>query len=642
MATLFGSTDATVEIAFGDAPLETSPTWVDVTGYVRDLSISRGRSSEFSTYGPGNARIVLDNRDRRFDPAHVSSPYAGDLVPMVPIRVTAQYGAGSVHTVFSGFILGWPTQYDRSNSDAVTTVQAIDGTRILSNSVLPSNAYSERVLEEDPWLYFPGQSTVKYQPPGYTTFWDTVQSHDGAAWMLGGVSNNMAVNSYQYPAGASNGWDELIDTRWRNGYLGNPTIDVPSVTGLEFWWQGADVSWTSDLSFTVRSTHSGTNAHDIIMLLYFDYSADEWLIYQSRFYSDDLSLYGQSFTPVALTTVSDMNHMLMTWDGGSALRIYVNGSLASTVALSGSGSVSPSYDTEIAVNPPTFPRRVDVSHIAVHTSAISTGGAIDHYNAGIGYTPELSSVRLGRVLDDANWPAAWRDIDTGVQTVNEYLPDRASALRYFDQIVNAEQGELTVNRLNHVEMRNRTRAETSIPVAYFDPDSGDLPFVDVQVDGSSVDTIRNYVVVQYKNGDVVSTDAVSVDAYGAASEVVNAGLIDSGSSAKSIADVRLARRKDPQTRITRLDVDVRDDESTLVDTMAPLDLADDVVVAFTPTGVGDPLWRAVRVQGISHQITPSSWTVSLYLAPGSTNTNGPLWVLDHPVYGRLDAGNKLG
>ena len=37
MATLFDSIDVTVEAAFGDAPLDTSPSWTDITGYVRDV-----------------------------------------------------------------------------------------------------------------------------------------------------------------------------------------------------------------------------------------------------------------------------------------------------------------------------------------------------------------------------------------------------------------------------------------------------------------------------------------------------------------------------------------------------------------------------------------------------------------------------
>jgi len=88
-------------------------------------------------------------------------------------------------------------------------------------------------------------------------------------------------------------------------------------------------------------------------------------------------------------------------------------------------------------------------------------------------------------------------------------------------------------------------------------------------------------------------------------------------------------------------VNVRADTS-MVPTVAALELADDVTVSFTPTGVGDELWRAVRVQGLSHTITLERWDCQLYLAPGPVNTNGPLMLLDDDEYGKLSSGNKLG
>jgi len=37
----------TVEISFDSGPYVASPTWVDVTSYVRSFSTHRGRSSDF-------------------------------------------------------------------------------------------------------------------------------------------------------------------------------------------------------------------------------------------------------------------------------------------------------------------------------------------------------------------------------------------------------------------------------------------------------------------------------------------------------------------------------------------------------------------------------------------------------------------
>jgi hypothetical protein len=175
----------------------------------------------------------------------------------------------------------------------------------------------------------------------------------------------------------------------------------------------------------------------------------------------------------------------------------------------------------------------------------------------------------------------------------------------------------------------------------FDDDDTDYPFSNVQVDANTVDAIRNSVAVRYATDTVTVEDASSVAAYGRAQQSLNAQLIDDPADATAIGEARLAQTKDPRTRVRRLDVNVRADTS-MVPTVAGLELADDVTVSFTPTGVGDELWRAVRVQGVSHTITLERWDCQLYLAPGPIGTNGPLMLLDDDEYGKLSSGNKLG
>lgn len=643
MTVLFDNTDLTVEMAFGDPPLQTSPTWTDVTTYVRKVDINRGRSSEYSTYSPGTARIELDNRDRRFDPEHTSSPYVGDLVPMVPVRVTAQYSTGTTHTVFTGFVQGWPTTYNQSNTDAVSTVTAIDGGRILSNSLLPSSAFANEVRSEDPFVYFPNQSLVYRDDlpnlsPSYVS-----ESDDGLFWLYVGLSNGTGqITQEGYPLGASNALSTNLYSYVSQflDYYGTQT-DIPDVTGLEFWFSGDTKQLNGNYSLNVKFNSDITGEGQwVFCILFWNSSTQEWSVSQYRLEKESPDTYANAGGTV-IDPIEGMNHVVMTKDG-STLKFYLNGTLVTSTAI-GTGQTNPYESTPfVKFSSGTDTDRCPVSHIAVHTSELSSADVTRHYNAGLGFNPESSSVRLGRVLDDAGWPSVWRSIDTGDQQVNNYLPERLPAIRYIDQITTAEQGDIYVNRSGRVESINRTRTNRSIPSAFFDPESGDLPFTAVNLDGNSTDTMRNYVLVTYANGESVAEDLTSINAYGTSSERIDARLIDNGTAAQQVADIRLARAKDPRTRVTQLTVDVRADASQLVDAMAPMELADDVVVAFTPTNVGDPVWRAVRVQGVSHSITPESWTSTLYLAPGSTNVNGALFILNNSTYGELNAGNKLG
>lgn len=69
-----------VFIAFTSNAYEANPNWVEVTQYVRQVSLNRGRSDELEQFQGGKATVVLDNRTRIFDPFNTQSPYYSPAV----------------------------------------------------------------------------------------------------------------------------------------------------------------------------------------------------------------------------------------------------------------------------------------------------------------------------------------------------------------------------------------------------------------------------------------------------------------------------------------------------------------------------------------------------------------------------------
>jgi len=623
MTVIFDDVDVTIEMAFGDAPLETSPTWTDVTTYVRAINVNRGRSSEFSTYGPGTCTLTIDNRDRRFDPEHTTGPFYGDLLPMVPIRVTTSYG-GTDYTLFYGFVQGWPTAYNQSNSDAVSTITAIDGTRLLANAVLTEYAMLKEMASSAPYRYWPLQSTRVID--GRVVGSEYLNRGD----LVGDVGRKVEPTiELEFPAGAG---------VYVGGQPGDyePT-DSPSIVAGSFWFNG-NVRDAGNNQSTMIFAESG----QVYILIDVDWndSLQVWRIARLAYESTYESLYGSDFATVTnLTTLNGPNNLVWTLEGND-LVIYLNAVEVRRLTLSTSGSVTPaSGGLEIAFGLSNRPNVF--SHVAIYTTRLASATITAIYNSALAYGDELSSARLARALDEIGWPSAWRDIETGVQNVGVYYPKSSTANDYVQQVENAEQGELFVSRDGEVVLKSRTTADAVNVVALFDDDDTDYPFSNVQVDANTVDAIRNSVAVRYATDTVTVEDSGSVAAYGRAQQSLNAQLIDDPAAASAIGEARLAQTKDPRTRVRRLDVNVRADTS-MVPTVAQLELADDVTVSFTPTGVGDELWRAVRVQGVSHTITLERWDTQLYLAPGPIGTNGPLMLLNDDEYGKLSSGNKLG
>jgi hypothetical protein len=96
---------------------------VDVTEYVRNVTVSRGRSRLVDKVQSGSSTIVLDNRQRLFDPTAGTavSPYADSIVPRknVSVRVNDE-------PVFTGLVDDWNLSFP-ANNDYTTEAQCADG-----------------------------------------------------------------------------------------------------------------------------------------------------------------------------------------------------------------------------------------------------------------------------------------------------------------------------------------------------------------------------------------------------------------------------------------------------------------------------------------------------------------------------------
>ena len=113
-----------VEFGFGSGPLAASPTWTDVTAYVRQINITRGRLSPLEAFDAGTATVLLDNQDGRFQPGNSSSPYSPSQRLGTPLRITATYSLTD-YVIFYGAVTDWPLTYDQQ-PDATVLLTGTD------------------------------------------------------------------------------------------------------------------------------------------------------------------------------------------------------------------------------------------------------------------------------------------------------------------------------------------------------------------------------------------------------------------------------------------------------------------------------------------------------------------------------------
>jgi hypothetical protein len=123
----------------GFAVLDGGTDFVDITQYVTNININRGRATQLDPFPSSSCTIVADDRaaDRYFDPLNASSAwYSGGTVGIAPRRKFEVYGGtAGTQAMFSGFV--YDLNIDYADPDLSTaTIMCTDALGQLGQTVL--------------------------------------------------------------------------------------------------------------------------------------------------------------------------------------------------------------------------------------------------------------------------------------------------------------------------------------------------------------------------------------------------------------------------------------------------------------------------------------------------------------------------
>lgn len=643
-----------VEIDFANGPgaALSSATWTDVTSYVRSIRATRGKQREQDDhFAPGQATVVLDNSDGRFDPNNTSSPYSPNVLPMRRIRILAsdpsviyddtsvtyddsEVGYDGYRSVFVGYIREWPQQW-RGPNDGHVTLNAVDAFAILTNRSLP----------ESVWVY-----EIEQDAPDH---W----------WRLSEESGTTAV-------------DSGFGSRTVDGtYSGSPTLAVASL--IEHNSDNTAVTFDGADDLLAAGQEAAVGAAFTIELVIDNQGAvvDEpvALFVQGDLENPHLAVYLQgnsgwsnpgavevqfnastSQTASGTVRVDDqgLHHVLVTYDGTTAT-IYTDGTANGTATASPppSGPIrwAAPFSTQTVLNQSGNEKALvsaaaTLDELGTYSSALSSTRATAHATAvDEPWNADTSGARVGRMLDLAGWPSADRDVDTGQATFGDgSFADDSDVLAYLNRCADSENGHLFITKDGKVRFVQRyaliteSRFNTS-RVTFADANStgaGEYYYQDLELDAFGVDDVVNAWTVQRKFGvSQTAEDATSQSNYLTRSKTKTALLMDTDAEALAAAQYYLARTKDPNTKISKM-VFVPGADDNIWEWILGLELMDRVTVQRDPPGSGTVLNKEVHIIGIQHEIGPQSWVTTMWLSP--TDTVDYL-ILDDAVYGKLDS-----
>jgi len=251
---------------------------------------------------------------------------------------------------------------------------------------------------------------------------------------------------------------------------------------------------------------------------------------------------------------------------------------------------------------------------------------------------QLSGSRITNFLDLVDWPASQRAIDAGDSALqNDTGEANRDVLGAIQLVEKSEFGAFYLDASGTVNYLSRTTVSEkadATPVVYADDGSG---IYYQGIDFAYDDTlIVNDVSVQRLNGTVQNVfDQTSIDTYFLHSGIRDGLLIQTDTEARNQAVMLLASRKDAVLRIDSLTLNLFDDSAnTRIIAALNSEIFDLVNVTKSVPG-GSTVTRELFVQGITHDVTPRSWSCSLL-------TSEPIiqaFILDSTTtQGRLDSG----
>jgi hypothetical protein len=570
-----------VEIAFDDGPYVASPTWTDVTSYVRSTDITRGRSSDDQEFGSANANIVLDNRSGIFNPMNTTGTYYGKLLPRRQIRVRAT-NAATTYDVFRGYVQGWPVSLTNAGYDSVVTLSCFDALGLLAQSTTPSNWASYYISSLSPWHYYKFDDAIDVTS-SVNTFKDYGSA--GASWIQnGGKCYNEATLS---DALAGQAFSPLSGFSFTGGQTPNGPEEDISVSG---WGAYNNTGGSALMSGT---TGSG------------------WVIGKNG--SGNLTVgVGYGATQYTMTTSfptnnTQPNHIAFSWNKTTKTGvIYINGTLiANTITTTTLGIIS-------AIDTVSFNQNTRTQDIAVWKRQLTATEMQNIYQFSVGAIPETTTARLDRLIATTSFPAALTSF-TGspVASVLAITPNATSLTSEAQIVNNSEGGELFVTKAGVLKSVNRNyyQSGTSFTSQATFGGTGNIGIGTEISFFIDADSMTNALSVNFTNGGTARTeDATSISTYGLAETTLETQLPNS-TAANSLASQIVGFGKTPQVVIAPIKVNPEASTANWT-TILGLELLDKITVNIVPQS-GTSINQPELIQSINHRVVPGEWNTTL-------------------------------
>jgi hypothetical protein len=223
-------------------------------------------------------------------------------------------------------------------------------------------------------------------------------------------------------------------------------------------------------------------------------------------------------------------------------------------------------------------------------------------DSGAGQT---TGTRINKILDQVDFPATLRAIDTGSTTCQADPATNRSSLSAIQVAEFTEQGAFFVLPNGEVEFKDRSDVVGSLAATpiEFNQTTG-IPYADLKFAFDDKLIINNASMIRVGGTQVTASDSDSIAKYFPHGMNVDNLIAQTDAQVQDIADIYVATRKETTIRIDAMTVDLLD-TAVPTDTMIGLDYFDNVKITNVQPD-GSTIVKTLQVQGLEWNISPNS------------------------------------
>lgn len=589
-----------VRIAFADGPYVASPTWTDVTSYVRAINTSRGRTDDWQNFDSGSATLVLDNRGRDFDPTYTSSPYYGNLQPRRQILIDATTDSINYHDVFRGYVDGWPVELTNAGYDSTVTISCYDLLGLIAQTTAPYDWADAYIRSFSPLTYIKGDDVVNTSSPSTYSMTD-YGSNNAPLTVFSGTAiiqnTDTLAPSLPYRA---------VNTAWGLVMYGsNTSASLSGVTACR-WTTCFPISNTTlYLAYGPMFGFTGSTGakYDVLCAMFYNSTASR---YEYQLTVTSSSTIYKWVSPVQLD-LGKPHHFGCAIDsstGTPTARGFIDGI-----------ELSLTYSTSATFASPTNYVRSDLAcqqYVMIATDT-TTGATIipTIYNLSAGQVIETTAARFTRAMGQTSVPAALYSAPASPAGTVAKINNGGEPINTTIQLASdSEGGELYTSKAGVLTMTNRTYYQSGTSAtsqATFGV--GGIP---IGMEASyywTADGIRNALNLEWSGDTTINvSDATSIAAYGTQQDNY-ATQLSTAADTQTLGNLLVGFGKLPRLIMSAVEVGQALTAAQWV-TVLGLEILDRITVIIDEL-VGSDLSQVQLIQQIEHQITPGDWRTTI-------------------------------